>query len=92
MADLEFREIFHDWLSLYMEVPQHFVAPPASNEADDVIFNSGIEGCHSSYCPKVSFRDVMMRESHMGSHEEFYCGLEVGLDFSGGHVYPVSSS
>ena len=27
-------------------------------------------------------RDVMMRESQMGSREEFYGGLEVGCDFS----------
>ena len=32
----------------------------------------------------------MMCEPQMGSREEFYCGLDVGRDFSGGHVYPVS--
>ena len=25
MADYEFGEISHDWLSLHMEIPQHFV-------------------------------------------------------------------
>ena len=26
----------------------------------------------------------------MGSHEEFDCGLEVGRNYSGGHVSPTS--
>ena len=91
MADHEFRENVHDWLSLYMEVPQHFVAPPASNEADDVIVGAGTEECHGAYCPKGSCRDVLMREPQMGSREEFYCGLGVGRDHCGGHFCPVSS-
>ena len=43
MADHEFGEIYHDWLSLHMEIPQNFVAPLVSNEADDVIVNAGTE-------------------------------------------------
>ena len=43
MADHEFGEISHDWLRFHMEIPQHLVAPPASNEADDVIFVAGTE-------------------------------------------------
>ena len=91
MADHECGEISHDWLSLHVEIPQHFVAPPASNEADDVIVEDGTEECHGASCPKGYCRDAMMREPQMGSREEFYCGLEVGRDFSGGHVHPVSS-
>ena len=91
MADHEFREISHDCLSLHVEVPQYFVAPPASNEADYVIVNDGTEECHGACCTKGYCRDAMMREPQMGSREEFYCGLEVGRDFRGGHVYPVSS-
>ena len=91
MADHEFREISHDWISLHMEVLQNFVAPPASNEADDAIVDAGTKECHGACCPKGSCRDIMMREPQMGYHEEFYCGLEVGRDFSGDHVYPVSS-
>ena len=91
MADHEFREISHDWLSLLVEVPHHFVAPPASNEADDVIFDAGTEECHGACCLKKSCREVMMREPQMGSCKEFYCGLEVGRGFSGVHLYPVSS-
>ena len=40
MADHEFGEISHDWLSLHVEIPQPSVAPPASNEADDFIVDS----------------------------------------------------
>ena len=90
MADYEFGEISNDWISLHMEIPHHFVAPPASNEADDVIVGAGTEECHGAYCPKGSCRDVLMREPQMGSHEEFYCGLEVGRDHHGGQVCPVS--
>ena len=90
MADHEFGEVSHNWISLHMEIPHHFVTPPASNEADDVIVDSGTEKCHGACCPKGSCRDVMMHEYQMGSHEEFYCDLELGCDFSGGHVYPVS--
>ena len=91
MADHEFGEISHDWLSLHMEIPQHFVTPPASNEADYVIVDAGTEECHGACCPKGSCRDVMMRELQIGSREEFYCGLEVGRDHRGGHVCTVSS-
>ena len=74
-----------------MEIPQHFVAPPAFNEADDVIVYAGTEECHVASCLKGSCRDVLMREPHIGSCEEFYCGLEVGRDHCGGHVCPTSS-
>ena len=75
-----------------METLQHFVAPPAFNEADDVIFNAGTEDLHGACCPKGSCRDVLMREPQMGSREDFDCGLEVGHDHCGGHVCPESSS
>ena len=91
MADHEFGEISHDWLSLHMEIPQHFVAPTASNEADDVIVISGTEECHGACCPKGSYRDVLMRQPHIGSREEFYYGVEVGRGHCGGHVCPVYS-
>ena len=84
MADQEFGEVYHDWFSLHMEIPQNFVAPPASNEDDAVIFDAVTEEFHGACCPKGSCREIMMRESKMGSHEEFYCGLEVGHNFSGG--------
>ena len=91
MAYHEFGEISHDWISCHVEILHHFVAPPASNEADDVIFNARTEECNGTCCPKRYCRYVMMREPQMGSCEEFYCGLEVGHDFIGGHVHPVSS-
>ena len=91
MADNEFGEISHDWIILHMEIPQHFSAPPASNEADDVIVDAGTEECHGACPPKGSCRDVLMREPQVGYREEFYCGLEVGRDHCGGHVCPVSS-
>ena len=62
MADHEFGEISHDWLSLHMEIPQHFVAPPASNESDDVIVDTITEECHGACCPKGSYIDVLIRE------------------------------
>ena len=40
MADHEFGEVPHDWRSLHMDIPQHFVTPPASNEADYVIVDA----------------------------------------------------
>ena len=91
MANHEFGEIPRDWLSLHMEIPQHFVAPPASNDADDVIFDAGTEEFHGAYCPKGSCRDVLMREPHMGSRKDFYCVLELGRDPCWGHVCPASS-
>ena len=74
-----------------MDIPQNFVTPPASNEADYVIVESGTEECHGACCPKESCRDVLMREPQMGSREEFDCGVEVGRDHCGGHVCPASS-
>ena len=48
MADHEFGEISHDWLSLHVEIPQHLVAPPAFNENDDVIVYAVTEECHGA--------------------------------------------
>ena len=36
MHEHEPREIPHGWLCLHMEVPEHLVAAPASNQLDDV--------------------------------------------------------
>ena len=83
MADHEFGEIPHYWLSLHIEIPQHFVTPPASNEADYVIFDAGTEECHGACYPNGSCRDVFMCELQMGYREEFYGGLEVGRDHCG---------
>ena len=91
MADHEFGEIPHDWLRLHMDIPQHFVTPPASNEAYYFTFDTGTEDCHGACCPKGSCRDILMREPQMGSCEEFDCGLEVGRDHCGGHVRPTPS-
>ena len=91
MADHEFGENPHDWLRLHMEIPQYFVAPPGSYEADDFIVNARTEECHGACFPEGSCRDVLMREPRIGSREEFYCGLEVGRDHCGSHVCPASS-
>ena len=91
MADHEFGEVPHDGFRLHVELTHHFVSPPVSNEADDVVVYTWTEEGHGAFCPKGSCRDVMMRESQMGSRKEFYGGLEVGHDFSGGHVYPAAS-
>ena len=92
MADHGFGEIPHDGFSLHVEVPHHFVAPPAPNEAYDVVVYAQTEEGHGACCLKGSCIDVMMRESQMGSREEFYGGLEVGRDFSWGNLYPVASA
>ena len=89
MADHEFGVVPHDWLSLQVETPHHFVTPPGSNEADDVSFHSGTEECHGACCPKGPRRDIFIRESQMGSREEFDRGIEMGCDHSGGHVCPT---
>ena len=90
MDDHEFGEIPHDWLSLHMEIPQQFVTPPEFNEADYVIVNSGTEKLHGACCPKGTCRDVFIRETQMGSREEFDRGLEVVRDHSGDHFFPTS--
>ena len=74
-----------------MEIPQNFIPPLASNEADYVFVDAGTEECHGACCPKGSCRDVLMREPQMGSREEFDCGLEGGRDHCWGHVRPTSS-
>ena len=86
MADHEFGIVPHDWLSLHMGIPQHFVTPLASNEADDISIHAGTEECHVAFRPKGPRRDIFIHEAHMGSREEFDRGLEVGHDHSGGHV------
>ena len=45
MADHEFGVVPHDCLRLHVEIPQHFVTPPASNEADDVSVHARTEQC-----------------------------------------------
>ena len=90
MADNEFGIVPHDWLSLHTDTPQHFVTPPASNEADDISIHSGTEECHGACGPKEPHRDVFIRVSQMGYREEFDRGLEVGRDHSGGHVHLTS--
>ena len=91
MADQEFGEIPHDWLSLHVEISQNFVTPPASNEADYVILDTRTEEFHGACCPKGPCRDVFIREPQMGSREEFDRGLEVGRDHCGGYVCTSSS-
>ena len=73
-----------------MEIPRHFVTPPASNKADDVSVHSGKEECHGACCQKGPYRDIFIPETQMGSREEFDHGLEVGRDHSEGHVFPTS--
>ena len=36
MREHEPREVPHDWLCLYMELPEYLVAAPAANQLDDV--------------------------------------------------------
>ena len=91
MAYHEFGQIPHDWISSHMEIPQHFIAPLASNKADYVIVDAGTEECHGAFCPKGSCRDVLMHEPHMGSCKQFDCRLEVGRDHCGGHICSASS-
>ena len=37
MHEHEPREIPHEWLCLYMEIPEHLVVVPAANHTDDVV-------------------------------------------------------
>ena len=75
MAYHEFQIVPHYWLSLHMELPQNFFTPPASNEADDISIHAGTEECHGACLPKGLCRDIFIRETHMGSREEFGRGL-----------------
>ena len=90
IADHEFGIVPHYWLSLHMEIPQHLVTPPTSNEADDISIHARTEKCHGACRPKGPRRDIFIREAQMGSREKFDRGLEVGRDHSGDHVCPTS--
>ena len=90
MAYHEFGIVPHDWLSLHMEIPHHFVTLPKFNEADDISIHSVTEECHGACRPKGPCINVFMREAQMGSREKFDRGLEVGRDHSGAHVHPTS--
>ena len=90
MADHEFGEVPHYWFSLHVKISQKFVTPPASYEADDIIFHAITEECHGACFLKGPRRNVFIREPQMGSREEFDRGLEVGRDHSGGHICPTS--
>ena len=84
MADHEFGVVPHDCLSWHVEIPHHFVTSPASNDADDGSVQSGTKECHGSCFLKEPRRDIFIRETQVGSREEFDHGLEVGRDHSGG--------
>ena len=89
MTDHEFGLVPHYWLTLHVEIPQHFVTPQASNDADDVSFHTGTEECHSACCTEGPRIDIFIREAQMSSRQEFYHSLEVGRNHSGGHVCPT---
>ena len=80
----------HDRLSLHMEIPHHLVSPPRANEADDISIHTGTEDFHGACRPKGLRRDIFMHESQIGSREKFDCGLEVGRDHSGDHIFPTA--
>ena len=61
MADHEFGIFPHDWHNLYMEIPQHFVNPPASNEANAIIIHAGSEECHGACRLKGPGIDIFIR-------------------------------
>ena len=63
MAYYEFGIVPHDLLSLHMEIPQHFVTPPVSNEADNISIHAVTEELHGAYLPKGPCRDIFIRES-----------------------------
>ena len=90
MVHHDFGVFTHDWLSLHMEIPQHFVTPPTPNETDDISIHVVTEECHGAWRPKGLRRDIFVCESQMGSREEFDRGLEVGRDHSGAHVLPTA--
>ena len=90
MDDHEFGLVPHDCLSLNMEIPQHFVTPPTSNDTDDISINAGTEKCHGACHPKGPHRDIFVCEAQMVSRKEFDRGLEVGRGHSGSHVRPTA--
>ena len=78
MADHEFGIVPHNWLSLKMDIPQHFVALANSNETDDISIHSGTVECNGAFILKGPRRDILCKE--------FDRGLEVVHDHSGAHV------
>ena len=35
MRDNEPREVYHNWIYLHVEVPEHIIAVPVANQIDD---------------------------------------------------------
>ena len=90
MANPEFVVVPHDWLSLHMEIPQHFVTPPMFNETDDISIHVGTEECHGACRPKGPHKDIFVCETQMGPCLEFDRGLAVGRDHGGDNVLPTA--
>ena len=63
MYDHEFGVVPHDWLSLNMEVPEHFVTPLTSNETDDISIHARTKECHDAGRPKGPRSDIFMCET-----------------------------
>ena len=66
MADHESGVVPNDWLSLHMDIPQHFVTPSTSNETYDISIHVGTEEFHGAGRPKGPCRDIFVCESQMG--------------------------
>ena len=86
MADYEFGIVPRDWLSLHMEIPQHFFTPTTSNENDDISIHAGTEECHDACQPKGPREDISMREAQLVSARSLTMALRwfviiVGITF-----------
>ena len=74
------RKISHDGFGLDVEITEHFVRSPASNEPNPISVNVGTEKCHGAGCPKGAGRDIRGHEAVEGSKDSDRRSKEVGED------------
>ena len=70
-----------------MEVPEHFVAAPATNKLDDVTVNDRSEEGNGTSGAEGAGEHVLAFESYVWPAEN-YGGIEVLRDHGVGYVFP----
>ena len=63
-------EVSHDGLHLKMKITEHFIRPPASNQADDIGVNLGQEKGHGATGMKGVGSDVGWEETNGGAERQ----------------------
>ena len=63
-------EIAHDWLSLEVEIAEHFIRAPPTQQSDDICVNITTKESHSARGAKGVGRNVLWEETELGAK---YC-------------------